>query len=595
MSRNRIIGIAAAVAVVIAAIVVPIVLVTGGDDDGPYNLTILHNNDGESKLLPDAENGFPGIARFINQLKEEQESAEDESDGVITLTSGDNFLASKELNVSLTSDDEDLFYDAIALSGAYDAMALGNHDFDFGPDVAARFIKAFDPSIPFLSANSDFSNEPVLKELEDDDKIAASTVIKKGGKKIGVIGAITQSLPSISSPRKVVIGNVLSAIQEEAEKLTEDGVEIIILVSHLQGIGEELELIPDLSNIDVVIAGGGDELLANPGDTCFEEQNALDVAAGDDPTEPYSTQYPIVSQDSAGNDVLVVTGPGGYRCYGRLDITFDEDGIATSWDGAATGVRLDGQPDADVVEDVETPLSQAVADLDTDIVGTSEVALDGRRSNVRTVETNVGSLLADSFLWNSSERASEYGVSAPDIALTNGGGIRNDAVIAAGDISVSDTFDIAPFSNDVVVMEISRQELKDLMETTLSAVPEAGGLFGQIGGFSVIYDADATPRAIDRDNECAVTDPGSRVQEITLTDGTSIVSNGEVVPGDSLILTITDFLADGGDCYPLGHLSFTRMGLTYQQSLAEYIRNGLNGQITAGDYPEGGSGRITAQ
>ena len=57
------------------------------------------------------------------------------------------------------------YFDSIALSGLYDAMALGNHDFDLGPEIAADFIGGFDPAIPFLSANADFTGEPLLQAL----------------------------------------------------------------------------------------------------------------------------------------------------------------------------------------------------------------------------------------------------------------------------------------------------------------------------------------------------------------------------------------------------------------------------------------------
>ncbi|MDE0234275.1 MAG: hypothetical protein OXM62_04655, partial [bacterium] len=88
------------------------------DDGGGFTLTILHNNDGESKLLPD-ENADPGVARFVTLMKQLQADAS--GTGLVTLTSGDNFLASQELGVSLGR--EGPLYDSIALSGIYDAMA----------------------------------------------------------------------------------------------------------------------------------------------------------------------------------------------------------------------------------------------------------------------------------------------------------------------------------------------------------------------------------------------------------------------------------------------------------------------------------------
>ena len=201
--------------------------------DDPVTITILHNNDGESNLLPDEEGGDPGIARFVATLRALQQNAA--GDGVVTLTSGDNFLASKEFSASLENGTP--YFDSIALSGLYDAMALGNHDFDFGPDVTAEFVSGFQPSIPFLSANADFSGEPNLQFLVASGAIAPSTIIETGGTQVGVIGAITPRLPNISSPRGVVISaDVAAAVNAQVEELEAAGVNKIILISHLQGL-----------------------------------------------------------------------------------------------------------------------------------------------------------------------------------------------------------------------------------------------------------------------------------------------------------------------------------------------------------------------
>ena len=268
-----------------------------------FALTILHNNDGESKLLPDEDGGYPGVARFAAQMKQMQAAAAEAGTGVVTLTSGDNFLASQELNVSLARDGA-LYYDSIALSGLYDAMALGNHDFDLGPEITARFIEGFDPAVPFLSANADFSGEPVLQALVESGVLAGSAVVETGGHQVGVIGAVTPLLPNISSPRNVVISDVLAAVQAEVEALTALGVDKIILVSHLQGVSEEIALVADLAGVDVVIAGGGDDLLRNDGDTCMPD---------DEPAGP----YPMLVADSTGTDVPVITAPGGTAASAR--------------------------------------------------------------------------------------------------------------------------------------------------------------------------------------------------------------------------------------------------------------------------------------
>ena len=545
-----------------------------------FTLTILHNNDGESKLLPDEDSGFPGVARFATQVKLMQAAAAANGSGVVTLTSGDNFLASQELGISLARDGA--LYDSVALGGLYDAMALGNHDFDFGPEVTARFIEGFDPAVTFLSANADFSGEPVLQALVDSGLLAASTVIETDGQRVGVIGAVTPLLPNISSPRNVVISDVLAAVTAEAQSLAAQGVNKIILVSHLQGVSEEIALVADLAGVDVVIAGGGDDLLRNEGDTCMPD---------DDPVGP----YPLLVEDSTGTDVPVITAPGGYRCIGALTLVFDGDGNIVSHTGRSVGVSFDVTPDSAVQSSVIEPLAEAVAEVDADVIGQSEVDLDGRRAMVRTGSTNQGNLHADALRAAATNLAEDFGTPVPDAAIQNGGGIRNDAVIPAGEITTGDTWDIAPFGNFAVVGEVPRETFHVLLERAVDRIPGAGGQFPQVSGFTFTYDPSAPARETDRAGDCSLAgNPGSRIREVTLDDGTVIVSDGAVVPGDAVVLATIDFLANGGDCYPLAGIEFTKLGFSYQQTLANYISEDLGGTITAADYPAGGDNRIVA-
>ena len=548
---------------------------TEGDD--PFVLTILHNNDGESKLLPD-DGSDPGVARFVALMKQLQAAAS--GSGVVTLTSGDNFLASQEFGVSLAR--EGPLYDSVALSGVYDAMALGNHDFDMGPEVTARFVKGFDPAIPFLSANLDFSAEPELQALVDEGLIAPSTVIVTGGERVGVIGAVTPLLPNISSPRNVVVSPVLPAVRAEVAALAADGVDKIILVSHLQDVDEEIELVASLSGVDVVIAGGGDDLLRNDGDTCLPEAEAV-------------APYPIMVEDSTGAMVPVVTAPGGYRCIGELNVTFDAGGNVTAAEGRSVGVGFDVEPDPGVQAGVIEPLTAAVALISSEVIGISEVELDGRRAMVRTVATNEGNLLADALRAAATNLAEGFGSPVPDVAIQNGGGIRNDAVIPPGDITVGTTWDIAPFRNFVVVGEVPRETFHILLEQAMDRLPGAGGQFAQVSGFTLTYDPSAPARETAREGDCSLAgNPGGRVREVVLDDGTVIVTGGRVVPGDPVVLATIDFLAGGGDCYPLTDIEFTKLGVSYQQALANYISENLGGKITAYDYPAGGGGRIVA-
>ena len=552
----------------------------GGGDGGAFTLVVLHNNDGESKLLPDSEAGFPGVARFAALMKELRAEAVGAADGVVALTSGDNFLASRELGVSLGRADP--LYDSIALSGLYDAMGLGNHDFDLGPEVTARFIGGFDPPAPFVAANLDFSAEPSLQALVDGGRLAASAVVEAGGQPIGVIGAVTPQLPNISSPRRVAVSAVLAAVAAEVESLTARGVDKIILVSHLQDVAAERALIPRLSGVDAVIAGGGDDLLRNPGDTCL-------------PTAEPVGRYPILVADSEGVEVPLVTAPGGYRCIGALTVVFDAAGRVTEATGRSVGVGAEVAPDPGVQAAVVEPLAEAVAEADSQVIGIARVDLDGRRGMVRTAATNQGNLHADALRAAAADLWRSAGAPAPDVAVQNGGGIRNDAVLRAGPVTVGHTWDIAPFGNLVVVGEVPRETFRVLLEQAVDRAPRAAGHFAQVSGFAFAYDPSGPARVIDRDGDCSVSGhPGGRVRDVVLDDGTVIVADGAVVPGNPVVLATVDFLADGGDCYPLADLSFTKLGITDQQALANYVSTHLDGVISAARYPPGGGSRITA-
>ncbi len=197
--------------------------------------------------------------------------------------------------------------------------------------------------------------------------------------------------------------------------------------------------------------------------------------------------------------------------------------------------------------------------------------------------------------------AAAYGVPEPDVAIQNGGGIRNNTIIPAGDITELDTFDMVPFPNFVsVVPDIPRDQFKEILENAVACTqsndfvvnPNCGsGRFAQVSGFSFEWSASGTGLILDLDGNVLV--PGTRVLEVTLDDGTPIVAGGAVVPGDPITIAIVDFLAKGGDQYPFRGAAFTTIGVTYQQALSNYIVDGLGGVISAADYPEGGEGRIT--
>jgi 5'-nucleotidase len=563
-----------------------------GPEDA-FTLTILHNNDGESKLMNAGGEitDFGGVARFAALVDKLRAEAVDGSGntGVVLLSSGDNFLAGPEFDASLSKGVP--FYDSIAIQLiGYDAMAIGNHEFDFGPDVLADFIESVGGSLPFVSANLDFSGEPRLQALVDQGTIVKSLIVEEEGQQIGVVGATTPRISFISSPRNVKVNpDVAGVLQAEIDALQASGVNKIILISHLQDVNEDLALAGELSGIDVMIAGGGDELLANEGDL---------LVPGDE--EPFGP-YPLTATGADGVEIPVVTTAGDYKYVGRLVVTFDGEGNITAIDESSGLVRVAGgdnpdaiAPDPEVEAQVVTPVQTHVAELTNQAIATSEVALEGRRDpGVRTMETNEGNLMADALLWQANQLVGNFGSQPATVGLQNGGGIRNNNVIPAGPFTEFDTFSIAPFSNLVaVVHDVPPAQFKELMENAVSAVETADGRFAQIAGFKLTYDLAGTPQVLDENFN--VTTPGTRVKEIILNDGTAIVQDGAVVEGaPSVNIATIDFSARGGDQYPFRDAAFTSLGVSYQQALSNYITNALAGVISAAQYPEGGEGRIT--
>lgn len=563
-----------------------------------FRLTVLHTNDTESKLLypSSSQSSYGGAARFKTVADQLRNSARAQG-GCVMVSSGDNILPGPEFNASLALPTEARIYDAIALQAIdYDAICLGNHDFDFGPSLLARLIGDFTDGTPFLSCNLDFGPEADLAALVKQGRIAKRTTSVTEGVTIGFVGATTPDIAFISSPGDVGINSdVLGAIQAEVDALTAEGVKHIIVMTHLQGISVERALARQLRDVDVLVAGGGDELLWNPGQLLVPD-DATDANNDGIPDARYGT-YPVFETDATGRQLPIITTRGDYRYVGRFAADFDADGRIVSIDPTSGPVRVAASSlPGGVAEDpavkaaVTDPVAASVAALAANVIAVSQVALDGRTSTIRTQETNEGNLCADSLLWNARQLAAAENLPLPVIAFQNGGGIRNNSILPAGNFTELNTFQFLPFANFVsVIPQLPTTQLKALLENAVSRVtpvqpgyPTSGnGRFAQIAGFRFTYTVAAVP--------------GSRVIDVVLDDGSVIVEDGVVVdPTRTIPAATIDFLCRGGDEYPLNGLFFRNLATSYQQALRNYVVSpqGLNGVISSADYPAGGEGRI---
>jgi 5'-nucleotidase/UDP-sugar diphosphatase len=558
-----------------------------------FTLTLLHANDLESALLPitGTDGGtYGGVDRFVELIQREQAAAvtgkpgagQAGRRGVVTVSAGDNFLPGP--NLAASKDSGLPIYDATAFNAAgFDVSILGNHDFDQSPDFLAEWIDDVDPDTAIVSNNLGFEKEPALLARVEDGTIVSSHVEKVRGERIGFIGLTTPILPTITSARRVTVDPELATIANaQAAAYEAAGVDKIVLVSHLQDIDNELALAGELTGIDVIIAGGGHELLANP------DQGDLLVPNG----TPLFGSYPQLVKDADGGAVPVVTTAALYSYVGRLVVSFNKRGeLLQVHDDVSKPLRVSAQgpdavdPDAAVNRQVTRPVQEYVAELARTVVGSTAVTLDGVQTNVRSRETNMGNLVADSLLAAGRREADRLGVTAPIVAFQNGGGIRNNVVIRPGNITELDTYTILPFPNFVAVAP------KMPVSTFLAAVERgvgapasndtlgAAGQFLQASGYRVQYDASRPA--------------GSRVVTLTLDNGTVLVSGGQPTGAlETISVATIDFTLRNGDGYNFTGVNFSVLPLTYQQALLTYLQGDLGGRVLDSEYPAGGEGRI---
>jgi 5'-nucleotidase / UDP-sugar diphosphatase len=575
-----------------------------------FTLTILHFNDAESHLLsvgdpeidpatvPTANASdlvnYGGAARFVTVMNDARKNAA--TDAVIEISAGDNFLPSLALDASNpnlnAANTRSVNYDALTFAYAHvDLTIPGNHDFDAGPDYFAGFIDAVHAdgcAMKTVSCNIDASATPTLAK-----DIAPSAVFEFKGEKIGVVGATTWLLPDISSPGSVKlidadkdgdcdIDDAAICVQKEIDRLTKEGVNKIILVAHLQSVRNDQALLRKLRGVDVEISGGGHELLATGP---YDAIPGATTPVGNYPHYTDADGKPVT--DLSGRNVPVITANCALGYVGRLVVDFDDAGNVLSANGGPMLVSAVGKcaakPDAATDANVVKPVYAYIHAYGSKVAAVSGVELDGLRTHVRNVETNLGDFVADAILSEGCRQALIYKMPVPDVAVINGGSIRNNSVVPAGNLTNIALKNVIPFTNYVtIVSRVTPKNFKALAEHMVSEAGLAGGCFGQIAGFRMVYNAKAPA--------------GSRVRELTLDSGQVVIADGEIdLNAPTVCFATVNFLARGGDNYPFDAANEFVTPILQNEALRRYASEEMKGKIDAAAYPVGGLGRVVAQ
>jgi 5'-nucleotidase len=416
-----------------------------------YQLTILHTNDFHARFEPvskydsgcSAEENtegkcFGGSARLVTAIADARRRVNNS----ILVDGGDQFQGS-------------LFYTRYKGMAAaemmnkmgYDAMTVGNHEFDDGPEVLRGFMAAV--AFPVLMSNADVSAEPMLADV-----LRKSVVIERGGELLGLIGLTPQDTDELASPGpNVRFTDPVAAVQAEVDRLTAEGVNKIIVLSH-SGYGTDQRIASGTTGVDVIVGGHSHTLLSNQSDR----------AAG-----PYPTMV---------NGVAIVQAYAYGRFLGELNVTFDD---------AGTLVAAVGEPlvmDATVTEDEATvarigELAAPLEEVRSRVIASAAAPIDGSRDVCRVQECTMGNLVADAML----DRVADQGV---QIAITNSGGLR--AGIDAGEVTMGEVLTVLPFQNTLSTFEISGAGILAALENGVSQVEDVAGRVPQVAGLKFTWD-----------------------------------------------------------------------------------------------------------
>mgnify|MGYP005993970783 FL=1 len=472
---------------------------SAGAASADYSLTVLHTNDFHARFEPiskydsgcssesNAEGKcFGGSARLVTAV----EAARKRASNSILVDGGDQFQGT----LFYTYYKGKLAAEMMNKLG-YDAMTVGNHEFDDGPEVLRGFMDAVD--FPVLMSNADFSAEPALQ-----DKLLKSTVIERGGEKLGLIGLTPHNTDELSSPGpNVIFTDPSEAVQGEVDKLTAMGINKIIVLSH-SGYETDKVVAANTTGVDIIVGGHTNTLLSNTNDR----------AEGPYPTVVGTTQ--ILSAYAYG------------KFLGELNVTFNDEGVVTE----AVGEPL--IMDAAVVEDETTVarIAEAAVPLDeirNKVVAEAAEMVDGARENCRYKECQIGNLVADAML----DRVKDQGI---QVALANGGGLR--ASIDAGEITQGEVLTVLPFQNTLATFQVDGATLKAALENGMGQFddPEDDGRFPQIAGMKyVVESGNATGERVTE----IMIDMGGTWEPLDMAKVYGVVSN--------------NFVRSGGDGYKM--------------------------------------------
>ncbi|MFB7146582.1 5'-nucleotidase C-terminal domain-containing protein [Agrobacterium deltaense] len=494
-----------------------------------YELNILHINDFHSRIesinkfdstCSAEEEGknecFGGAARLLTAINQTRDALKAEGKNVLLLNAGDNFQGS-------------LFYttykgtvEAEVLNAMkFDAMTVGNHEFDDSEDGLAGFLDKV--QFPVVTANV-----VATAASKIGDRVKPSIVLEVGGQKIGIVGAVANDTAELATPGpNITIAEDVAKISEQVQKLKQDGVDKIIALTHV-GYPRDLEFIAKIPDVDVVVGGHTHTLLSNT------DQKA-------------EGPYPTLVDNPGGYKVPVVQA-GQYSKYlGDLKVVFDDSGVVKESKGDPILIDSSFKPDEATLKRIDE-LKAPIEALKSKVVGSSEGPIEGDRKVCRVKECSMGNLVADATL----ARVKDQGVT---IAFANSGGLRSS--IDAGDVSMGEVLTVLPFQNTVATFQLKGEDIRAALENGVSQIDDGAGRFMQVSGLKYSFDRSKPA--------------GGRVVSVDVKEGDAFVP---LDPAKTYIVAANNYVRTGGDGFKVfatKAINAYDFGPNLEEAVAAYI------------------------
>jgi 5'-nucleotidase / UDP-sugar diphosphatase len=476
-----------------------------GAAQADYTLHVIHINDLHSRIEAvnafdstcsaedAAENKcFGGIARVVTKIRELRDGITAEGGNVIVLDAGDQFQGSL-FYTTYKGAAEAEFMEKIG----FDAMAVGNHEFDDGPEGLAAFLDKV--TFPVISGNTDVSQSNVLK-----DRIGNHVVLEVGGEKIGIVSALATDTVETSSPGpSVIFQDEIDSLKADVAALEAEGVTKIIALNHV-GIFKDMEIAAAVPGLDAVVGGHSHTLLSA--------------------TDPRRAgAYPTWVDGQMGALVPVVQAYAYSKYVGHLVLTFDDAGNLKFAEGDTILLDASVTPDPETEARVKE-LAGPIEELKNKVVAEATADIDGARETCRAMECAMGTLIAEAML----DRVADQGVT---IAIQNGGGVR--ASIDAGPVTMGEVLTVLPFQNTLSTFEVTGEVIVAALENGVSQIEDGSGRFPQVAGLKYTFDLAAPA--------------GARVSEVMVLVGGDAWA--PIDPATVYKVVSNNFVRGGGDGY----------------------------------------------